>query len=329
MFHDSGSVYLSATMTGELLARLRLLDAVTKALVDPVFVLDYDGRYLAALGGSERGAYDSLDYLVGKTLHEMLSKELADKFLADVRHVIDTNQPLVYEYELASEDLEGNLRDGPRGRQWFQGRIAPIEADESGVPSCVAWVVINITRRKQLEAELERLATTDELTGLLNRRALLSRVDDALAAARSSAEPRPVAFALIDLDHFKGVNDRYGHPVGDAVLQHVSRLLQGQIEGRGALGRIGGEEFAALLPGMRHDEAIAWLQQAQRHLDANPFQLGHKTIPMGFSAGVVVARSDDRSPTDLLHHADHWLYEAKAAGRNCVAYPGWVERRAR
>jgi diguanylate cyclase (GGDEF)-like protein len=311
------------------ISRLELLDAVTKALVDPVFVLDYDGRYLDALGGSERGAYDSLEYLVGKTLHDLLPRELADKFLADVRRVIDSGQPLVYEYELAAEDLEGNLRDGPRGRQWFQGRIAPIAADASGVPSCVAWVVINITRRKELEAELERLATTDELTGLLNRRAFLARVDATLAAADDSRTHHAVALALLDLDHFKAVNDRYGHAVGDAVLQHVSRCLQEAFDGCAALGRIGGEEFAVLLSGRGQDEAISWLESAQRLLEQKPFTLGQHVIPMGFSAGVVVAGHEDRQPGDLLHRADHWLYEAKGAGRHRVAFPGWIDRRQR
>lgn len=306
------------------LARLRLLDAVTSALVDPVFVLDYDGRYLAALGGSERAAYDSIDYLVGRTMHEMLAKEFADKFLADVRQVIDTGQPLVYEYSLAAEDLIGNPHDGPRGRQWFQGRIAPIAADESGVPSCVAWVVINITRRKELEAELERMATMDELTGVLNRRAIFARLDAALANGAD-----PVALALLDLDFFKTVNDKYGHPVGDAVLQHVSRVLQEVIGDRGPLGRIGGEEFAAVLPGIELQAAVKLLNDAQRALELRPFILGKEAIPMGFSGGVVVAHDDDRRPADLHHRVDHLLYQAKAAGRHCIAYPGWVDRRQR
>ncbi|MCM2315797.1 MAG: GGDEF domain-containing protein, partial [Thermoanaerobaculia bacterium] len=230
---------------------------------------------------------------------------------------------------LAAEDLEGNARDGPRGRQWFQGRIAPIVPDGSGVPSCVAWVVINITRRKELEAELERLATTDELTGLLNRRAFLSRVDNALADASVSSPHIPVALALLDLDYFKAVNDRYGHAVGDAVLQHVSRVLEEAADACQALGRVGGEEFAVLFSGRGSGEAVAWLENAQRSLEEKPFVLGRQVIPVGFSAGVVAAGGEDRQPGDLLHRADHWLYEAKAAGRHCIAYPGWVDRRQR
>jgi len=309
------------------ISRTALLEAVTRALVDPVFVLDYDGRYIAALGGSERGSYDSLDYVVGKTLHDLMANDLADKFLRDVRKVIDGGQPLVFEYTLAADDLDGNLQDGPSGAQWFQGRIAPIAAGEEGIPSCVAWMVINITRRKELEGELERLATTDELTGLLNRRALLTRLDTALLDASISEPPHRVSFALLDLDYFKDVNDRYGHAVGDAVLQHVAELLRNASDAGEVPGRIGGEEFAIVLPGKTQDEAIAWLTTLLESFDRNPFNLGQQAIAIGFSAGVVVAGSEDRQPGDLLHRVDHWLYEAKAAGRHCIAFPGWIERR--
>lgn len=316
----------NATRPGsDAISRLRLLDAATKGLVDPVFVLDYDGRYIDALGGSEREAYDSLDYVVGRTLHELLAKDLADKFLADVRQVIDSGQPLVYEYQLAAEDLKGNMRDGPTGVQWFQGRIAPIVAE--GVSPCVAWVVINITRRRELEAELERLASTDELTGLFNRRAFFAQVESVLDEARESRPHAPVALATLDLDHFKEINDRYGHAVGDAVLQYVSDRMQEASGGCEALGRIGGEEFAVVFKDCSRPDAIGWLETLQNSLDDKPFVLGQELIPIGFSAGIVMANGEDRKPGDLLHRADYWLYEAKSAGRHYVAYPGRVERR--
>jgi hypothetical protein len=113
---DDTALPARAAIDDSSVSRLRLLDAVTRTFVDPVFVLDYDGRYLAALGGSERAAYDSLEYLVGRTMHEALPGELADKFLADVRQVLDTGEPLVYEYTLAAEELDGNPHDGPTGR---------------------------------------------------------------------------------------------------------------------------------------------------------------------------------------------------------------------
>lgn len=310
-------------------ARLARLEAVTRALVDPVFVLDRDGRYLDAFGGSDREAYDSLDYLVGKTLHDVMPAALADQFLGDVRRVIDTCQPYVYEFPLSADDLAGNAHDGPQGVQWFQGRIAPIVAGEGDAPDSVAWVVINISRRKQLEAELQRLATVDELTGLLNRRAFVAAAEAAMRAARMPGAPTPLALAVIDLDHFKWVNDRFGHAVGDALLQHVAAHLEECPVAGKVLGRIGGEEFAVLFPCMSLDEAAEGLRATLAACVSRPFQLAQQTVPMAFSAGVVAMGPEDTQPSDLLRRADHWMYEAKNAGRGHVAYPGWIERRQR
>jgi len=307
--------------------RFALREAATRALVDPVFVLDYEGRYLDAFGGNDRGAYDSLDYLIGKTFHELMPAALADHFLAEVRRVIDTRQPSVYEFPLSAEELAGNAKDGPQGQQWFQGRIAPIIAAGGDVPDCVAWAVINITQRKQLEAELHRLATTDTLTGLSSRRAFLIDVETAMREARAAAAP--LAFAILDLDDFKGVNDRFGHVVGDAILQHVAmRLLDGAIPAS-QIGRIGGEEFAVLFTGVAVSEAIAALLAMQAACAARPFLLGGAAVPVSFSAGVVAMAEEDHQPSDLLRRADHWMYVAKNAGRGQVAYPGWIERRQR
>lgn len=309
--------------------RLALLEAVTRALVDPVFVLDRDGRYLDALGGSDREAYDSLDYLVGKTLHDIMPPALADQFLADVRRVVDTGQAHVYEYALSADHCAGNSHDGPQGAQWFQGRIAPIVAGEGDVPDSVAWVVINISRRKQLEAELHRLATVDELTGLLNRRAFFARLESEMAAARDHGVQLRLVLAILDLDHFKSVNDRFGHAVGDALLQHVAARLEECPVADKVLGRIGGEEFAVLFPCSDLSEAAEGLRAMQAGCASHPFQLAQLLVPMAFSAGVVAMGEEDHQPSDLLRRADHWLYEAKNAGRGHVAYPGWIERRQR
>lgn len=197
------------------------------------------------------------------------------------------------------------------------------------MPDCVAWVVINISRCKQLEAELQRLATIDELTGLLNRRAFLAAAESAMAAARAPGAVTPLAVAVFDLDHFKAVNDGFGHAVGDAVLQHIAaRLEECPVAGR-VLGRIGGEEFAVLFPCTGLNEAVESLQATLAACASRPFHLAQRVVPMAFSAGVVVMGEEDTQPSDLLRRADHWMYEAKNGGRGRVAYPGWIERRQR
>jgi diguanylate cyclase (GGDEF)-like protein len=304
------------------------LRAVLRSLVDPVFVLDEDGRYLGVFGASERSQYDSPDYLVGRRLHDVMAAPVADGFLADIRRVIDTGQVHVTEYTLSSAQCEGNPQDGPPGLQWFQGRIAPLDW-QGGRGRAVAWVVVNISERKRLEAELQRLANSDELTGLRNRRAFLQLAGDALGSAGPGQPPPPLRLALIDLDHFKAVNDRYGHLIGDAVLRHVAKALAEGVGPAAEVARIGGEEFAVLFHGEAVGQAAERLEAVRQHLRAVPLELGQERIAIDFSAGLCSAEVTDRHPSDLLRRADQYLYLAKQAGRGLSAYPGWIERRTR
>lgn len=302
------------------------LEAIVRNLPDPVMVLDEDGRYVAVLGGNERSRYDSTDFLVGRTLYDVLPRERAEAFHAEVREVLASGRMHVHEYALASADLAGNPQDGPEGRQWFQGRIARIDVPGPGGKACVAWVIVNISELKQLEERLRQLAQCDDLTGLLTRRAFIERAERRMAEARA-APPRPLQFAMLDLDHFKAVNDRFGHLVGDALLQHVAALMREAFGETVEIGRLGGEEFGVLLDRRDLEGAVEALQRLRRLLDARALRLGGETIDARLSAGVVSLADEDRVPSDLMRRADRLLYEAKAAGRDCVAFPGWVDRR--
>lgn len=303
------------------------LQAIVASLPDPVFVLDEDGRYLEVLGGSERSQYDSTSYLIGRRLHEVMPAPLADGFLAEIRHAIGSGQMHLHEYPLSAEQLDGNRHDGPQGSQWFQGRIAPIRRRSRDGKACVVWLIVNITQRRHLEAELQRLATVDDLTGLLNRRAFLQRVD---AAIQSAGAEGSLHLAMLDLDLFKTVNDRYGHLVGDALLQHVAQHLQFPTEqGTTQAGRLGGEEFGLLFIDCSLRQAQQRIRALQQRLRDEPLRLGSETIMTAFSAGLTSMVAGDRAPSDLLRRADALMYEAKAAGRGQLAYPGWVERRQR
>jgi len=305
-------------MEGTSPPRHALVEAAARALVDPVFVLDREGRYLEAFGGTDREAYDSPDYLVGRTLHELMAPARAAQLLGTVHRVLDSRRPVVCEFRLSAADFAGNTNDGPKGEQWFEARIAPLAGKPGGWPDCVVWAVINISRRKRFEAELERLASRDELTGLLNRRAFLASLEAAMRQSRAVAAP--LALAILDLDHFKTVNDRFGHLVGDALLRHLSARFV-HAAGGAVLGRLGGEEFGLLFTGTDVATASARLQAMQALCAEEPFRLGETTVPMGFSAGVVAMGADDQQPSDLLRRADQWLYAAKHAGRGHVAHP--------
>lgn len=153
-------------------------------------------------------------------------------------------------------------------------------------------------------------AFTDDLTGVPNRRHILKLAESALTDPRKHSQP--VSFALLDLDHFKKINDTHGHAGGDAVLRHFCRHTQSHLRSGQAMGRIGGEEFLLLLPGTELADACTALERVRGTLAA------HGGIDYTFSAGVAQARPGDRVDT-VLERADRALYLSKESGRDCTS----------
>jgi diguanylate cyclase len=171
---------------------------------------------------------------------------------------------------------------------------------------------------ERLNARLREQAERDPLTGLRNRRSFFAMAEPLLARARR--QNLPLAALAIDLDHFKGVNDTHGHAVGDQALVHVSGLLaESPVEG-GVLARMGGEEFALLLPGLDEDQALALAETIRARIRANPLPLRAapgSCLPLTASIGLAPARGAIEIDP-LLQRADIALYAAKAAGRDRV-----------
>ncbi|WP_287964699.1 GGDEF domain-containing protein [Diaphorobacter sp.] len=173
-----------------------------------------------------------------------------------------------------------------------------------------------IARRTALQAELQRQATTDPLTGLLNRREFGRRF--ALDLARAERDASPLSVVLLDLDHFKKINDQFGHAAGDEVLRQVARLCQESFRAIDSVGRMGGEEIAVLLPGATLEQAaVVALRFAQR-LAATPVVHGGHTIHLSATLGVAQRLPDENVLDAVLHRADQALYAGKHGGRNCV-----------
>ena len=178
-------------------------------------------------------------------------------------------------------------------------------------------VAATVAVRKVRQAgRLQALASTDELTGLPNRRSLLASLQELTEAARR--DQQPLSVLMIDVDHFKHVNDSFGHEVGDAVLRHLARTLMGGLREQDRLGRIGGEEFVVLLPGTAAATAIKLAERLRAAVQAFPLARTEGDIPVTVSIGVTACAGGQRSPTQLLAEADEALYEAKHAGRNNV-----------
>ncbi|PNY36013.1 diguanylate cyclase [Rhodopirellula sp. MGV] len=163
--------------------------------------------------------------------------------------------------------------------------------------------------------ELEILATQDALTGCLNRRAFFQRFGKLWSAA--AIQEKPLSCIMIDNDHFKNVNDTYGHAVGDEVLRQVSRVLLELHGNRGLVCRYGGEEFCVLLPGMSFEMAIRVAEDTRIAIEQITFEEPAE-LKLTASIGVSETRHKAETPQDLINQADVCLYAAKRGGRNCV-----------
>lgn len=163
---------------------------------------------------------------------------------------------------------------------------------------------------------LKRAALTDHLTGLPNRRAFEALVNERLATA--SSVQGPTAVAVFDVDHFKQVNDTYGHDVGDAVLQHVAAILKRAIHETDHVARMGGEEFVALIHARGSQTAQEVAELVRLAVQEHPFRHNGHDVTVTVSAGLVEVTDDRPTLTALFKRADEALYRAKGAGRNRI-----------
>ncbi len=169
----------------------------------------------------------------------------------------------------------------------------------------------------QLYDKVEDLAIRDSLTGLYLRRYLAERLQEELA--RHLRRDKPVAFLILDLDHFKQYNDSFGHAAGDLVLRHMAALMRRHFSTPGnLLCRYGGEEFCVVLPECSKEEAMALAKSFVALVESEAVTLRREKTPVTVSVGVAVFPSDGRTKEELIQKADHALYEAKRKGRNCA-----------
>lgn len=169
---------------------------------------------------------------------------------------------------------------------------------------------------ENLSKNLEFLANTDELTGIWNRRAFIAESNKELQ--RAQRNQRPVCLLMMDLDDFKDINDEFGHEVGDEVLKLFTHSIRANKRSYDIFGRIGGEEFAMLLPETRKVEAIELAERVRRKVSEIFFHKHHTDIKITVSIGVYELAANDTTIMTALSQADRVLYAAKRAGKNQV-----------
>jgi diguanylate cyclase (GGDEF)-like protein/PAS domain S-box-containing protein len=295
------------------------LQALANSLPDPILVIDYNGQYVAVLGGTDRTFYDSAHPLVGCYMQDVLPEDKQSFFLQIVRKAIDTGGLQICEYQLSSDQVEATQNNGPEGMQWFQGRVYPVQTFPGMTPSAV-WLVINITEQKRLEERLKRLSQIDDLTGTFNRRYFMEVLQKEFQLAKR--HHRSLSLLSIDIDHFKDINDRYGHSQGDQALQHLIKTVRCHLRAEDVLARVGGEEFAILCPMTDRQQAGDLAERIRQIVADTRLDTSCGPIRLTISLGVATLGEDECNADSLLLRVDKALYRAKHDGRNQV-YRAW------
>ncbi|WP_242182289.1 sensor domain-containing diguanylate cyclase [Sphingomonas sp. CARO-RG-8B-R24-01] len=286
-------------------ARYRTIaDSLSDAIIDvgPDGTVRYASSAIAGMTGLSSGA------VMGSNARDFVFAEDQPLLALAYRQALEApGQAVIVQYRGA--------RDTGVGRRWFEASIRAVTAD--GESLGVVGSIRDISDRKNLELSLTREARLDPLTGLANRRAFVEHLER-LCMANGAALPngRHGSLAILDLDHFKAINDRYGHPVGDQVLQAIAAEAMRFCRAHDLVARIGGEEFCVIFGGATMADAEAAGNRLRRAIRSLRIPLDNG-LSISVTASIGLAEIVPAMPAlEILKHADAALYEAKRQGRD-------------
>ena len=268
--------------------------ALVSAIPDLLFRYDGKGVYLDAVVKDEKQLYEKArqlyrqQSLVGKAVTEVLPAPIADNMVEGIKEAIISGEIFVLEY---SYPIDGTDR-------FFEARLAPIGNTE------VVSIVRDITERKNYLAELEHISLHDQLTGLYNRRYF----ENELQRLNISRE-HPVVVMSADLDGLKLINDTLGHVEGDSYLKTGAELLKSVLRASDILARVGGDEFALILPRTTKKTGEELIVRIRRRIE--DYNRQNKGLPISISIGLGVSHNGDRSLEDIYKEADNAMYKDK------------------
>ena len=281
------------------------------------FAEHYTARYVSdRLGVFPEGSVQMVETVLCHGVQ--LTRE--PSHIADLRaHPLYADHPVVGKLGLRTySGLPVAVGDDARWVLAFLRRRceSPPDAVDVAYMGLIADWLGNALHQSAQKDLLQRIALTDPLTGLANRRAAEERLQK--EGARTPRDGHGFALALVDLDHFKMVNDRYGHAVGDEVLKAVARRFESGLREGDWVARWGGEEFLFVLHGSTAEDAIGIMERLAGEVRSTPIQTGVGAISLSFSAGVAAFGTHDSEILPMLEQVDHALYRAKADGRDQV-----------
>jgi diguanylate cyclase (GGDEF)-like protein/PAS domain S-box-containing protein len=318
------------------------LAAVIDSLYEGLILKDAEGRVVMCNPATERIFGISKDQILGTRLpapgwecFEEDGARLSPEDLPSIRSLTD-NQP--------QSDVLMRIKNSAGESRWLLINTAPIHIEGSDKPSAVVCSFVDVTDRRkseelireqmatisetalqlglrQMELEdanqkLQRLASTDVLTGIRNRRAFENSVEEGVA--RSIRYGRAISIALVDVDNFKLFNDVYGHQAGDSVLRNVAQILQHSVRESDTVARFGGEEFAIVMPETDRAEAAAACERLRRAIELE--HLNGRPLTASFGVSTLSMTQPAQSTQELIELADRALYRSKELGRNRVTH---------
>ena len=280
------------------------LTTITDNLPAMICYVDDERRFRFANKAWEKWFGLPLERIIGEPFDRLMSPELAAQyhyyFLVGMR-----GEPCEYEVEVPSTRF---------GSRWLRCNFIPDRDAATGQVRGVYGMIHNVTKAKEAEQRLTRLAQFDTLTGLANRHQFNETFERALRDNES--DEQPLALMFLDIDHFKQVNDRHGHGSGDFLLKEFAHRLSDCVRPTDAVARLSGDEFVVLLEGLHSDDEPQFIARKIIAAVEKPFMLDEHFICVTASIGVAMRSHAGESASVLMKRADEALYEAKRAGRN-------------
>lgn len=281
----------------------QLLDAVLDHIPGLVYVKGANRRFLYANQQLSKTFGRPVEDIVGRLDSELMPPDVADAFWQKDLHMLATGEHYAGRESLV--DASGQLRQ-------YWSVVVPWTGFD-GMPALIG-LITDITELQALKDELQRQAFTDALTGMANRRSFFERAEREFAHSRLHGAP--LSLITVDVDHFKQINDAYGHPAGDQVLQGFADRCQDLLRPQALCARTGGEEFCILLPGVPVDAAHAIAERIRTESAAATLSEEHPALRVTASFGVTGLSPADPHFRAVYSRADRALYTAKQQGRN-------------
>ncbi len=298
-------------------AMVNLYENLLKSIADPFFIISEEGTYLDVFGGTERSLYDDAQTLKGKNIFDFMEAQFAESFMLEVKRTLDNNMLHSFEYQLATETVQGIPKTGPCGMQWYEARLFPL-ASPYGDQRAVTALILNITERKHMQQKLRDFSYQDPLTLVSNRRYFFERLNEQLDLYRQ--EKFPLTVMILDVDHFKQINDTYGHFAGDQILKQVVSVIRKIVRREDILARFGGDEFIMSLEGLPLSNVMEMAECIREGIQETHFIVAENSFLVTISIGIAEVTIFDTETESIVSRADKALYVAKEQGRNKVMY---------